>query len=670
MGRGKKRDPGARIDKLREEIRRHNRLYYVEARPEISDGEFDRLLKELEALETEHPEQVRPDSPTQRVGGEPIEGFETVDHSVPMLSIDNTYNDEDLREFDGRVRRALESDEVQYTVEAKIDGVAVSLRYEDGLLNLAATRGDGARGDDITANARTIRSIPLRLTGKTLPAVLEVRGEIYWPLSAFNGFNARRAEGGEDVFANPRNGAAGSLKQLDPAVTAERRLAFLAHGLGEMSASHGERGSELSAALARWGIPVNRPYRICSGIDEVIAAIGSWMEERSEKDFETDGMVVKVEAFESRKRLGATAKYPRWCIAYKFEAERAETKLRSVSFQVGRVGTITPVAHFDPVQLAGTTVSNASLHNFDQISRLDIRVGDTIVVEKAGEIIPQVVQVLHEKRPDRSKSIEVPEKCPVCAGAAGRDEGGVHLRCSNPTCPAIRKEALRHWASRGAADIDTLGRKKVDQIVDEGLVKTVADLYGLRREDLASLEGWGPKSADNLLASLEDSKKMEAHRFLFALGIKHVGEKIARVLVEAFPSIDGLRKASADDLAAVHEIGPEIAGSLESFFADPRARALLAALTKGGIEPVWPEALSEKPLAGMTFVFTGSLPTLGRKEGEKIVRDLGGRTASSVSKKTSFVVAGDKAGGKRSKAEKLGVKILDEAQFKKLVGRD
>ncbi|MHC4598983.1 MAG: NAD-dependent DNA ligase LigA, partial [Planctomycetota bacterium] len=492
MGR-RKNDKTAvsRIKALREEIRRHNHLYYVEAKPEIPDREFDRLLSELESLENDHPELVTPDSPTQRVGGAPIEGFEPVDHALPMLSIDNTYSEEELREFDGRVRRGLEAESVVYTVEPKIDGVAVSLRYREGHLDLAATRGDGRRGDDITVNARTIRSIPLKLRGKGRPSILEVRGEIYWPRSAFNAYNAKRAKAGLDVFANPRNGAAGTLKQLDPQVVDERHLAFLAHGFGEVSFPPGEKGSEASNRVAALGIPVNRPFRLCAGIEEVLASIEAWMESKAEADYETDGMVVKVDALALRDRLGATTKYPRWCIAFKFEAERGETVLRSVSFQVGRVGTITPVAHFDPVRLAGTTVSNASLHNFDQVDRLDVRVGDAILVEKAGEIIPQVVQVLHEKRPPGARRLRPPKTCPSCKGPASRDEGEVHLRCGNPTCPAQLREAVRHWASRGAADIETLGRKRVDQIVDLGLVKSISDLYTLKHEALAGLEGWG-----------------------------------------------------------------------------------------------------------------------------------------------------------------------------------
>jgi DNA ligase (NAD+) len=667
----KKKNPkeiASRIEALRENVRRHNHLYYVEAKPEISDREFDRLLKDLESLEKKHPELVTLDSPTQRVGGEPIEGFATVGHARPMLSIDNTYNEEELREFDGRVRRGLDRETVAYTVEPKIDGVAASLPYEKGLLVLAATRGDGRRGDDITMNARTIRSIPLKLHGRGFPDVLEVRGEIYWPMSAFNAFNAMRAKDGLGVFANPRNGAAGTLKQLDPRVADERRLAFLAHGFGEVSSPPGEKGGEASRRVIAWGIPANRPFRICAGIDEVRDSIAVWMESKAEADFETDGMVVKVDDLAARDRLGATTKYPRWCIAFKFEAERGETVLRSVSFQVGRVGTITPVAHFDPVQLAGTTVSNASSHNLDQVDRLDVRVGDAILVEKAGEIIPQVAQVLHEKRPPGARPLRPPKTCPSCGGPVAREEGEVHLRCGNPSCPAQVRHAVLHWASRGAADIDTLGWKRVEQIVDLGLVKSLSDLYGLKPEDLEAREGWGKKSAENLLVSIDRSRGMAAHRFLYGLGIKHVGESIARILVEAFPSLDALRSADEEGLSDIHEIGPEIARSLVGYFREKRNRALLDRLKNGGVAPVWPKGGGKKPLAGKTFVFTGSLPTLGRPEGQKIVRDLGGRASSTVSKKTDYVVAGDKAGSKLAKAKKLGVKVLTEAQFRKLVG--
>ncbi|MHC4295293.1 MAG: NAD-dependent DNA ligase LigA, partial [Planctomycetota bacterium] len=515
-----------RILALRDEIRRHDILYYVEARPEISDRRYDELIAELKSLETKHPELITPDSPTQRVGGRPIEGFETVTHATPMLSINNTYNPTELREFDKRVRGALGERKFHYLVDPKIDGVAVSLQYEKGVLKLAATRGDGKRGDDITNNVRTIRSVPLRLSPKGFGDVLEVRGEIYWPLKSFTEFNRRRAEGGEETFANPRNGAAGTLKQLDPGTVAERGLAFIAHGFGELGGLDATRASELMDMIAAWGVPVSRYRKVFDDIGAAAECITDWITKRSEVDYATDGMVVKVDELHLREQLGATSKYPRWCIAYKYEAERAQTVLREVSFQVGRVGTITPVAHFDPVQLSGTTVSNATLHNFDQIERLDVRVEDTILVEKAGEIIPQVVQVVFEKRPGGTKPIRPPVKCPTCGSRAVRDEGGVYVRCENPECLAQLRERLKFFAGRGQMDIENLGPAVIDQLVDRGLVTHFADLYLLKLEDLVALERMGEKSSLNLLDAVASSRQRGLVRLLSGLGIRHVGSRV------------------------------------------------------------------------------------------------------------------------------------------------
>jgi len=546
--------PEERVEQLRREIRRHDRLYYVEAAPEISDREYDRLLAELKDLEAACPELVSPDSPTQRVAGEPIEGFATVEHSSPMLSIDNTYNEDQLREFDERVRRALceaggtQLAALRYLVDPKIDGVAVLLRYDAGRLGLAATRGDGWRGDDITTNARAIRAIPLVLTGSGHPDVLEVRGEVYWPRSAFARCNARRAAEGLETFANPRNGAAGTLKQLDPRAAAERGLSFLAHGLGPTPEPIAPTASQSMRRLGEWGIPPNPNSEVCGSIDEVLAAIRDWLDRRGEADYETDGMVVKVDDLALREQLGATSKYPRWCIAYKYEAQRAETVLRSVDFQVGRLGTITPVAHFDPVQLAGTTVSNASLHNFDQIARLDVRVGDTVYVEKAGEIIPQVFQVAHDRRPADAEPIAPPPECPSCRQPTARDEGGVYLRCTNVECPAQIRERLRFFAARGQMDIENLGPAIIDQLVDQGLVKHFADLYGLQKDTLAGLERMGEKSAQNLLDAIEASKDRGLERVLAGLGVPHVGGTVADQLAEAFASVDDLVAARETEI--------------------------------------------------------------------------------------------------------------------------
>jgi len=540
-----------RIEELRRELRRHDHLYYVEARPEISDRRYDELMAELKALEDAHAELVTVDSPTQRVGGEPIEGFETVEHSAPMLSIDNTYNADELNAFDERVRKALGEASFSYLVDPKIDGVAVALRYENGLLARAVTRGDGRRGDDITNNARRIRSVPLRLRGEGWPEVVEVRGEIYWPRKAFNEFNAQRVAAGAETFANPRNGTAGTLKQLDPTIVAQRHLAFLAHGFGELSDSIADTAEGVMQAFRSWSVPVSRSATVCPDIARALEAIQDWAKLRQEAEYETDGMVVKVNELDLRAQLGATSKYPRWCIAYKYQAEQARTVLREVSFQVGRLGTITPVAHFDPVQLSGTTVSNASLHNFDQVERLGVRVGDTIVVEKAGEIIPQVVQVLHEKRPRDAAPIEPPQTCPHCSGSAERDEGGVYLRCVNPECPAQIRQRLEFFAGRNQMDIANLGPAVIDQLVARGLVQHFADLYALKVEDLVELERMGDKSARNLVDSIAASKARGLGRLLAALGIRHVGTSTADLLAKGFSSMEELLSAEKKQIRKV-----------------------------------------------------------------------------------------------------------------------
>ncbi|HUT87963.1 MAG TPA: NAD-dependent DNA ligase LigA, partial [Thermoguttaceae bacterium] len=562
-----------RIEQLRREIRRHDHLYYVLAKPEISDRQYDRLVTELKRLEGEHPELITSDSPTQRVGGVPVEAFASVAHAVAMLSIDNTYSLAELDEFDKRVAKGLTGGDYQYLTEPKIDGVAASVRYEDGALALVATRGDGRTGDDVTNNARTIRSIPLRLAAvdggsEPVPSIVEVRGEIYWPWDAFAAYNAERAEEGKETFANPRNAAAGTLKQLDPTVVAARKLAFIAHGFGLIEPAPARRASELMEMLRRWGIPTSPHARVCESIKQVHAVIAEWAEKRYGLPYEMDGMVVKVDSLEQRATLGATSKYPRWCIAYKYEAERAETVLGEVGLQVGRLGTITPVAHFDPVQLAGTTVSNASLHNFDQIQRLDARVGDTILVEKAGEIIPQVVQVVTAKRPKNAKAIKPPGKCPVCRGQVGRDEGGVYIRCLNPECPAQLKERLRFFAARNQMNIKNLGEALVDLLVETGKVKRFADLYALKASDLVGMEAGRhinpktgkevieriqDKSAESLLDGIEKSKDRGWERVLASIGIPLVGAHWASVFAEKFGDIDSLMGASQDGLRELFE---------------------------------------------------------------------------------------------------------------------
>ncbi|HDZ20018.1 hypothetical protein LCGC14_0335370 [marine sediment metagenome] len=602
-------DDAKRIEQLRSELRRHDRLYYVEAAPEISDRQYDELLAELTSLEGRHRDLVTPDSPTQRVGGEPIESFETVTHALAMLSIDNTYSADDVREFDKRVRKALGGRPFSYLVDPKVDGVAVSLRYESGLLVLAVTRGDGVRGDDITANARTIRAIPLALEGEGIPEVIEVRGEVYWPRSRFAATNARRREQGLDTFANPRNGAAGTLKQLDSAVVAERGLAFLAHGFGEMSgpapsAGSGQalstgsgQASEIMWQLNAWGIATSPDAQVCDDVEAAMKVIGNWPARRDEVDYETDGMVVKVDQLELRDLLGATSKAPRWCIAYKYEAERTETVLRAVDLQVGRLGTITPVARFDPVQLAGTTVSNASLHNFDQIQRLDVRVGDTVIVEKAGEIIPQVIQVVHAKRPVDAQVIPAPSECPSCGHRVDRDEGGVRLRCSNAECPAQMCERLRFFAGRNQMDIENLGPAVIDQLVDCGMVRSFADLYTLRVDAVAGLDRMGDKSAANLIAAIEASKTRPLQRVLAALGVAHLGSTWAEQLAAAFADMDKLQAASLKNIQGAlstrkRRTEKKIAERIRDYFQTPEGQRAIEENPHGDAFSAWVQAVA------------------------------------------------------------------------------
>ncbi len=659
------------ISQLRREIRRHDKLYYVQAAPEISDREYDLLMEQLTKLEADSPELITPDSPSQRVSGEPIEGFETVTHAAAMLSIQNTYSRADVIAFDQRVKKVLADKKFHYLVDPKVDGVAVSLRYENGLLVLAATRGDGTRGDDITNNAKPIHSIPLALDGDDWPEVLEVRGEVYWPLSNFTAYNAKRTANGQDEFANPRNGTAGTLKQLDPQVVRQRKLAFVPHGMGEISEAPILRASDFMGKLEGWGFQVGRFMRVCNDIEQAMDAVTSWFEQKPLANFETDGAVIKIDELGFRDELGATSKYPRWCIAYKYEAAQGQTVLRSVDFQVGRLGTITPVAHFDPVQLAGTTVSNASLHNFDQVERLDVRVGDTIVVEKAGEIIPQVVRVSNAIAPGRGQPITPPQNCPACGGQAARDEGGVYLRCSNPQCPAQLKERLIFFAGRGQMDIENLGPALVDQLLDSGLVRNFADLYELKQSQLAGLERMAEKSSGNVVEAIQASKSQGLIRLLRAFGIRHVGARAAEVLAGKFGGIDGIASASVEQLTEIDEIGPVIAESVHQFFRSDPGRQTIDRLKAVGV--VMTAKLTaqagEGLLAGKTVVVTGTLESMSRSEALDAIKIAGGKATSSVSAKTDFVVAGPGAGSKAAKAQALGVELIDEAEFLRRLGR-
>jgi DNA ligase (NAD+) len=683
-----------RIDRLRREIRRHDYLYYIENRPEIGDRQYDELFAELQALEARHPELVTPDSPTQRVSGQPLGEFTTVRHAVPMLSVDNTYNAEELRAFDERVRKQLDTSDYGYVVEHKIDGLAVSLRYVEGILATGATRGDGEVGDDVTANIRTIRAIPLILTSHAadgsasarrgaapasherratsdVPAVLEVRGEVFMPTKSFLTLNQIRAEAGEAPFANPRNAAAGSLKLLDARITATRNLAFFAYGIGEVSESLARGHYETLERLKQLGVPVNPHVRRARDIDEVIEICLGWSERRFELPYQIDGMVIKVDRYDQRDALGATGRSPRWCIAYKYPAERARTVVESIAVQVGKTGALTPVAHLKPVQLAGTTVKRASLHNFDEMRRLDVRPGDTVLIEKAGEIIPQVVEVRKELRPAGAEPLAVPKKCPNCGTEVVKDEAGVYVRCPNPDCFGMLRERLRYFAGRDQMDIERLGVALIEQLIDAGLVKNFADLYRLRKEDLTALERMGAKSAQNVLEGIEASKTRPLWRFVAALGIRHVGGQSAQVLAEHFGSLEAILNASAEELEAVDQVGPVMAQSVYEYFRNPRHRQVIEDLLAAGVRPQ-PSAPKKRTgaLQGKTVVVTGTLQGFSRQEAEQAIRAAGGKAASSVSKKTDFVVAGADPGSKLQKARELGVEVIDEERFGKLLTQE
>lgn len=655
------------LSKLREEISKHDRLYYVDAAPVISDREYDKLMQRLLELEKQHPELITPDSPSQRVGGEPIEGFVQVRHSVPMLSIDNTYNENELREFDQRVRKLLGTDDFLYIVEQKVDGVSASLVYENGILVQAATRGDGITGDDITHNVRTIREIPLRLQGNP-PARLEVRGEIYMTNVELSRLNVIQKERGENILKNPRNVTAGTLKLLDSRIAAERKLNFFAYGEGSLDGLPVKTHSGFLDFIKSLGIPAVSHSQPVKTIDEVLAYCQADLENKHSLDYETDGMVIKVDRYDQRLKLGVTSKAPRWVIAYKVELWQASTTINSVTLQVGKSGMITPVAELEPVEIDGTTVSRVSLHNFDDIAHKDIRVGDCVVVEKAGKIIPHVVRVELEKRPARSKPLLPPTQCPVCKGKVAKDEGGTYLRCINPSCPAQLKERIRFFATRQAMDVEGLGPAIIDQLVDQNLVKSLPDLYELTLESLMTLERMGQKSAQNLLDGIAKSKEQGLARVLTGLTIRHVGVSTARLLANEFGSMDELAHASEDRISRIEGIGPIVAESIAEFFQQKSNRELIDRLKASGVKLTEdrkaPAAgTDDSPIAGKSFVVTGTLETMGRDDIEQLIRDHGGKTSSSVSKKTNYVVAGDKAGSKLDKAKELGVAVLSEKDF-------
>ncbi len=659
-----------RMRELTVELRRHNELYYQQAQPEISDREYDALLAELQELERAHPEWAADDSPTREIGEKPLAAFENVQHAVPMLSLANTYNKDELRAFDGRIRKWLGEAKFSYVLEPKIDGVAVTLRYEDGQLVLGATRGDGRTGDDITRNIRTIGNIPDRLKTDQPPRVLEVRGEVYMSKDGFVELNRQRQEDGLAVFANPRNAAAGSLKQLDSRIAAERPLFAVCYAIGEVEGVQFETHAELLKALEAFGLPVNPRVWTVGDVEELLNALDELESLRHEFPFEMDGGVVKVNERAWYEELGYTAKSPRWAVAYKYEPERAETTLRDITVQVGRTGILTPVAELEPVTVAGSTISRATLHNEDEIRRKDIRIGDRVWIEKAGEVIPAVVAVNKEARTGTEKIFEMPDACPVCKGPVSRREGEVALRCENLQCPAQLKQWLRHFASRGAMDIEGLGEVLVDQLVDRELVSSPADLYSLTLEQVSGLERMGEKSAQNVLAGIEASKQRDLWRLVAGLGIRHVGVRSAQALAAHFGQLHALRDADQAALEAVPDIGPIVAFSIKSFFESEPNRHLLDELEAKGVNITADRSnqpSADGPFSGKTFVLTGTLSGMTRDEASERIRALGGAVTSSVSKKTDYVVAGEKAGSKLAKAEKLGVMILDEAAFVSLL---
>lgn len=663
--------PGEEAARLRAAIRRHDRLYYVHAKPEISDQEYDRLYRKLLDLERVHPELVTPDSPTQRVGGAPAKGFAAVSHIVPMLSMDNTYSADEMRQFDERVRKNLAADEVEYVVELKFDGVSISLLYEEGVLVRGATRGDGIEGDDVSANLKTIRSIPLRFDDalKRRPARVEVRGEVYLTKERFAALNRRKAASGEEAFANPRNAAAGSLKLLDPRIVAQRHLDAFIYGIGSCEGVQFTTHAQILEYLKDAGFRVNPHYAVCKGIDAVIDYCRSWEEKREKLPFDIDGMVLKVNDLAARNRLGETSKSPRWAIAYKFPAARALTTINDIVIQVGRTGAITPVAVLEPVHLAGTTVSRASLHNFDEIARLGVMIGDRVYVEKSGEIIPKVISVAADKRTGTEKPFRIPARCPSCAAALVREEGEVALRCENAGCPAQLRERLCHFASRDAMDIEGMGEAVVERIVAKGLVKDYGDIYALRFEDVLTLERMAEKSARNLIEAIERSKARPFDRLLYALGVRHVGERSAWVLAHAFGSMARLERASPEELAATDEIGPVMADSIHRFFKSNENVAILGKLKGAGLAMALAEDThASGALAGKTFVITGTLASFSRSAAEERIRALGGKTSSSVGKGTDYLVAGDAPGSKAAKARTLGITIITEDEFRTMIG--
>ncbi len=663
-------DARKEVERLREEIRRHDWRYYVLASPEVSDAEYDRLMRRLEELEAAHPDLRTPDSPTQRVGGAVAEGFAPVRHATPMLSLENAYSPEEFMEWEARLHRVLKSeDRVEHVIEAKIDGISMSLLYVDGALSVAATRGDGETGEDVTANVRTIRSVPLKLRAEAR-GNLEIRGEVYMDKRDFARLNESMKQAGREPFANARNAAAGSLRQKDPKITAQRPLRFFAHSMGHYEGPAFRSHWDYLQHVKGLGFAVPAINERAKDAASVVKFYKAFENERASLPYEIDGLVVKVNDLELQKRLGFTAKTPRWALAFKYPSTQATTVVKNVIFSVGRTGTITPAADLEPVPCAGVTISSASLHNFDEVARLDVRVGDTVLIERAGEVIPYVVKVITSKRTGDEKPVVPPARCPACGGKVVKEEGLVAIYCANPSCPAQLKRGLEHFAGRAGMDIEGLGEVVVNQLVDRGMIEDFADVYALKKEQLLTLDLFADKRAENLLAAVEASKARPLSRLLNALGIRQVGERLARTLADHFHTLDALAKAPAEELLKAEDVGPIVAESIAAFFGEPKVDALIRKLKRHGVNLTEPERpkVEGSPIEGKTFVFTGELTSMTRGQAEARVRELGGEAAGSVSKKTGYVVAGAEAGSKLEKAKKLGVTVLDEAAFLKLIG--
>ena len=659
-----------RIKTLSRELERHNRLYYEKDMPEITDAEYDALFKELQELELSFPEQAQPDSPTKRVGGRPLAKFSQVRHSQPMLSLENGFNEDDIRDFDDRVKRFLGlSGEtmISYMCEPKMDGVAVELVYQQGLFAIGSTRGDGLVGEDVTENLKTLHDIPLRLRQEKAPELFTVRGEVYLPLAPFRKFNKEREEEGLPVFANPRNAAAGSLRQLDSRITAKRPLSIFCYAQGETLGISFASQSDFLSRVPDWGLPVNPLVQLVSGSEAVIAYYLEMMAKRDDLPYEIDGVVVKVDSYEVQRDLGEKSRSPRWAIALKFPPRQATTVVEDIVPQVGRTGVITPVAHLTPVNVSGVMVSRATLHNWEEMERKDIRKGDTVIVERAGDVIPAVVRVLTEKRDGSETALAIPLTCPECGGEIVRIPGEVAVRCVGLACPAQVRESLKHFASRRAMDIDGLGEKFIEQLLSLQLVKDVADIYTLTREDFMQFERMGDKLSENLLQAIEGSKSRDLSRFIFALGIRNVGEHTAKLLASAFGSVENLSQASEEELTSIREVGPQVAESITDFFKNQENQRIIERLLASGVHPSVEEKRVGGRFTGKTFVFTGTLTRFTRDDAKKIVELEGGHAAGSVSKKTDYVVAGSEAGSKLDKAVQLGVKVLTEEEFLELV---